>query len=385
MPWTKAPQRSAAVAGRSSLRPPPRDTRLDIVRGWMQVSIFISHVVGTSLAWGIHAAWGLSDSSEQFVFLSGLGLGSVFALKSARDGFGAARTDLAGRTLHLYRMHLMVVALFAALVLAAEMWLPLPGEVARLGWSWLTEAPWLALPAAATMLWQPEFMGILPVFVWCMLLLPPFMWLTERTGAWALLAPAALYGAVQGGLIATPGLGSTAIAFDPLAWQALFMTGAWLGRRALMTGEAVPRRGWMVTAAMAVVLYGLWVQLVVHGFIAGPADAAEALYGKAVLAPARLVHALALAYLVAVLVPREAAWMRAAPAAMLAMIGRHSLNVFCAGLFLSWAASTVLASWPGHAGLLDPLLIASGIGVLLLVALASERRRTRLRPARATA
>jgi hypothetical protein len=282
-------------------------------------------------------------------------------------------------------MHLMVVALFAALVLSAEMWLPLPGEVSRLGWDLLTQAPWFAIPAAATMLWQPAFMGILPVFVWCMLLLPPFMWLTDRAGAWALLAPASLYVAVQAGLVATPGLGGTPLAFEPLAWQALFLSGAWLGRRALMQGEAVPHRGWMVSAALAVVLYGLWVRLVEHGFIAGPQDAVQTLFGKSVLAPARLLHALALAYLVAVLVPRDAGWMRAAPAALLAMIGRHSLNVFCAGLFLSWIASTVLARWPAEAGWLDPLLIAAGAAVLLLVAFASERRRLRLRPARAAA
>ena len=34
---------------------PPRDQRLDLLRGWMQISIFVSHVAGTRLAWGIHA------------------------------------------------------------------------------------------------------------------------------------------------------------------------------------------------------------------------------------------------------------------------------------------------------------------------------------------
>lgn len=109
------PQTSASPAR------PPRDLRLDIVRGWMQVSIFVSHVAGTAFAWGIHAAWGLSDSSEQFVLLSGLTLGSVFALKAARGGFGAARADMARRTLRLYGTHLTVFFMFAALALWAEM------------------------------------------------------------------------------------------------------------------------------------------------------------------------------------------------------------------------------------------------------------------------
>lgn len=377
-PATTAPARAVP-------RPPPRDLRMDIMRGWMQISIFVSHIFGTAFAWGIHAAWGISDSSEQFVFLSGLALGSVFALKSARDGFGAARGDLARRTWHLYRTHLLVLALFAALVLAAEMWLPLPGEVARRGWSLLVESPLQAVAGAGLMLWQPEFMGILPVFVWCMLLLPPFMWLVERIGTWALLPPLALYVATQFGLVATPGIGPNGIAFDPLAWQMIFLLGAWLGRRALLCGQAAPRRGWLVAAASAMVLFGLWVRLVDHGALPGPEHIVTVMWGKEVLAPARLLHALALAYLVAALLPREAPWMRGVLGTAMATIGRHSLQVFCVGLFLAWGASLALERWPAEALWLDPLLVFGGSAVLLGVASLLDQRRSRMRTARAPA
>lgn len=371
--------------GASRLRAPPRDLRLDVVRGWMQVSIFVSHVAGTAFAWGIHAAWGLSDSSEQFVFLSGLALGSVFTLKAARDGAAAARGDLMRRTTHLYRTHIAVLVLFAAAVIAAEALLHLPGEVHRLGWSWLVEAPWFAIPAAASLFWQPAFMGILPVFVWCMLLLPAFLWLVERFGALALFAPVLVWAAVQTGWIATPGFGATGIAFDPLAWQLLFLLGAWFGRRALLQGQAVPRHPALIAAALAVVLAGLWVRLVGHGVLPGPEAAALALAGKEVLAPARLIHALALAYLVAVLVPPEAGWMQGAPAALLAAIGRHSLQVFCVGLFLAWAFSLALAGWGGAVPWLDPLLVVGGVAILAAVGLVRDRRRTPGRLVRAAA
>src|ERR687890_423412 len=103
------------------LQRPPRDTRLDLVRGWLQLQIFASHAHGSLIgAWLISAAWGFSDSSEQFVYLSGF-----------------------------------VVGAMAAMVIAIEMAVPLPGEARRLGWGWLLEAPWLALPGAAVLLWQP--------------------------------------------------------------------------------------------------------------------------------------------------------------------------------------------------------------------------------------
>ena len=361
---------------------PPRDLRLDIVRGWMQLSIFISHVAGSVFAWGIHATWGLSDSSEQFVMLSGLTLGSVFTLKAARGGFAAGRADMLRRTLRLYTTHLTVFAMFAALVIAASMRL-LPGEVSRLGWDWLVQMPALAVPGAATLLYQPDQMGILPVFVWCMLALPGFLWLADRIGAWALLPSALLHGAVQLGWVRTPGLGGTGVQFDPLAWQLLYLIGAYVGRHALLTGEGLPRRRWLVAAAALVALVGLWARLVEHGFIPGPELAVSAFMHKETLAPARLAHALALAYLVAALVPREAPWMARPVGGALAAIGRHSLQVFCVGLFLAWGVTAAMRLRPAAAGWLDLLLVPAGALALAAFAQLRERWRARGAPVRA--
>jgi len=357
--------------------PPPRDLRLDIVRGWMQLSIFVSHATGTIFAWGIHAAWGLSDASEQFLFLSGFVLGSVFALKQARRGFAVATRDMLGRALRLWRTHMLVFFAFAALVLWAELGLPLPGEVAQLGWSWLVEAPWQAVPAAPTMLWQPAFMGILPVFVWCMVAAPAFLWLAGRAGAAALVLPFGLYAATQLTPIATPALGGTGIAFEPLAWQVLFLLGAFLGRRALLGGPPLPRHPALVAAAVAMLVFGVWFRLVEQGLIDGPALPTMPIVGKERLALPRLLHALALAYVVSILVPRLAAWMVAAPARALAAIGRQSLNVFCVGLFLSWGVTVAFRHWPEAAWWLDPLLVGAGCVALWGVARFAERGRAR--------
>jgi hypothetical protein len=357
----------------AELRPPPRDQRLDVLRGWMQVSIFVSHVAGTGFAWAIHAAWGLSDSSEQFVLLSGFGLGSVFALKRVRAGFRAAAADLWGRVARLWRTHLLVAVAFTALVLTAELTLPLQGEVARLGWRWLVEAPWAALPGLAAMLYQPEFTGILPVFVWCMLLLPGFLWLAGRVGAWALLPPVLLHAGVQAFGWGLPGLGGTEVAFNPLAWQLLFLTGAWFGRQALMAGRAVRPMPWVTAGAAAVVALGLYARLVGHGWLPDLGLDAMLLLGKTDLPYPRLLHALALAWLVAVLVPRDAPWMRGAAAGALATIGRHSLAVFCVGLFLSWGIGVAFRLHPGAVGWLDLLLVPAGAALLAAFARWADR------------
>lgn len=355
------------------------------MRGWLQLTIFASHATGSWIgAWLILSPWGLSDSSEQFVFLSGFTLGSVFSRKAARDGFREAGADLLRRTWRLYRTHLTVFALFLLAVTVAGASL-LPGEAQRLGWGPVLAHPLARLPAVLLMVEQPALMGILPIFVWCMLLLPGFSAIEARWGNRALLAPLALYGGMWALLSADPHQGwEDGIGFNPFAWQLLFLTGAWLGRRALLHGRALPFGAgwarWATAGAVLVLAAGLALQLNWHGFVHWPwlGGTPAWLTDKKNLAPARLAHAMALAWLVAALVPREAAWMRGALPRWLGAVGRHSLSVFCVGLFLSWGASAVF-QLARPSMLLDPLLIASGCVVLGLFAWWREQRRAATR------
>lgn len=331
---------------------PPRDVRLDVVRGVLQLSIFAKHV-GYSFAggWLIHSNWGFSDSSELFVFLSGLTLGSVFALKQARDGWGAATRDMLGRAWRLYRIHLLVFALFAALMLVAcAAGLP---DADLLGWRSVLDDPVGALPGVLLMLNQPSFMGILPTFVWGMLLLPGFALLATRFGDAAMLVSVGLYLAVQATRVSLPSLRPGAgLEFNPLAWQVLFLGGAWLGRRALLRGRGIALPpGWARAVDWACGLFlagALAMRVALLGpdyapWPAPPFGEPGWLHAKADLPLPALLHALALAWLVARMVPREAVWMRTWLAARVATIGRFSLEVFCLGLFLAWGADHLLA------------------------------------------
>jgi hypothetical protein len=362
------------------LQRPPRDTRLDLLRGWLQIQIFASHAHGSILGvWFITSAWGLSDSSEQFVYLSGFALGSVFVLKAARGGFRAALVDLAHRIRRLHTTHLIVFCAFAALVISMEMAAPFPGESAAHGWTWLIEEPWLALPAGAALLYQPEFMGILPVFLFCMLALPLFWLGVQRFGAWALLPSAALYAAAHLFGWQIQGLGGTEIEFNPLAWQFLFLLGAWFGREALVKGRSLPRIPWLLGAALAMLAFGLWYRLVGYGWIPGPVLDPMLITDKQHLALPRLLHALSLAYVTVCLLTRRDVATNGWFSHALAATGRNSLNVFCIGLFLAYGASSLFRLHPAEILWLDLPLI--GTGALLLLGFASLAERRKAQPA----
>ncbi len=368
---------------------PPRDTRLDIFRGLLQLVIFASHAAGTWIGvWLIPSPWGLSDSSEQFVFLSGFTLGSVFARKAARDGWLDSSADLLRRVWRLYRTHLLVFALYGLAVVVAGATL-LPGEAERMGFARILMHPLAYLPGVLATVEQPNYMGILPLFIWCMLLLPGFAALETRYGDVSLALPVAVYAGAWALLYAIPNPGWEAgIGFNPLTWQLMFLGGAWFGRRALLHGRALPFAApwarWVTLGAVAVLAAGLWVRLGWRGWVGGPVAPMVAwLADKKDLPPAALLHALAQAWLVAALVPREATWMHVLPLRWIAAIGRHSLQVFCVGLFLSWGASVVFRLVP-YSLALDVPLIAAGFLVLALFARWRERRLAVARVALAT-
>lgn len=356
----------------AQLARPARDQRLDVLRGGLQIFIFVSHIANSFVGgWLIHRAWGLSDSSEQFLFLSRLMLGSVFTLKAARGPAWPAALDIFRRAARLYRTHLTMCLLFFTMLALVSVAF-IPGELARLGWGWMLADPLHAIPAMLVMIYEPDWMDILPMFVWGMLLLPPFLLAEGRFGAWALLPPVGVYLATQIGWITSPSLTvEIGMGFDPFAWQLIYLLGAWLGRRALRQGRALPYdAAWAplaTGAAVLVLLLGLYVKLCWHGWLALPAPGFEAdwVYDKQELAWPRLVHAMALAWLVGALMPRDAGWLRTRLAEAVAVMGRHSLEVFCLGLFLSYGVSSALRLWPSLFWLLDFGLSALGVLVLM--------------------
>jgi hypothetical protein len=220
-------------------------------------------------------------------------------------------------------------------------------------------------------------MDILPTFVWCMLLLPGFVALLGWCGDVAILVPAAIYAAVWMFGLQPPTFGlDVGTGFNPFAWQVLFMLGAWLGRRALLARRGLPPSRVATALAIAVLIVGLALRLDWRGVLPWGAPAATTawLFDRRDVALPCLLHAFALAWLVSRVVPREAAWMHRAPFQLLAAAGRHSLEVFCFGLFLSWCAATALRL-SGRPWWLEVPVVAAGCAALLVQAAWLEQSR----------
>lgn len=87
-----------------------RDLRMDFMRGFAMLLVFISHFPYFSAFMFI--GWeriGVVSSAEAFIALAGLVVGTIYGRKVRKDGFGACATTLVDRGLRLYRIMFVMV------------------------------------------------------------------------------------------------------------------------------------------------------------------------------------------------------------------------------------------------------------------------------------
>jgi hypothetical protein len=351
---------------------PPRDPGLDALRGLLQLFIFVGHIPLNWVATAIHRSWGFSDSSELFVYLSGMTLGSLFALRHFERGWVTASVEIWRRAGKLLVRHVWMTVLFAAVVFE----LGGMALVAEFRLQTLLTDPWRALSALPFLAWQPVFMDILPLFVVAMVALPLAM-LVPRNRPWLGLVPwLALWLFVQATGVNLPtwpdGLPWT---FNPFTWLPLFMMGAWIGRAALFGERLIPRRQWMLTVALSILAVGVVVRgsWTLYDFGLPVPPLAESIFwplDKVNLGWAPAIHSVCLIYVVAWLLPRDRGFLVGRVGRLLAACGRVSLDLFCLGLFLSLFARLTVEAFGGS----DVALAAVNlIGLAVLLAFGQWR------------
>jgi hypothetical protein len=105
---------------------------------------------------------------------------------------------------------------------------------------------------------------------------------------------------------------------------------------------------------------------------------------KTDLDPLRLVHFLALAYVVLQIARVDSAWLRWRALAPVILCGRQSLQVFCLGIFLSFAGQTILVQVNGSLFVQFAVTII-GIAAMILTARVLTWYQSAGRPPRAAA
>jgi hypothetical protein len=337
-----------------------RDLRVDFFRGLALWMIFVDHIHGNFWKKLTYQNVGLSDAAEIFIFLSGISCSIAYGSILQRDGWATAQKKAMRAAARVYLGYLAATVGFFVVALAAAPLLTVEATDI-LDLAPLLQDPLRAGGAALGLRFAPYTLMVLPVYV----VLIPFAGVAlgciSRRPVATLAASASLWALVQ----AAPSLNLPSILpggvwpINPLAWQFLFVIGLAAGWRHYQEGAPFVATRPAVALAGIVALLGLAVRLahamaaqrgwevplldkVIDGSLGWPA--------KTDLSPLRLVHFLAVAYLVATLVARRRKLFEARWARPLVVSGQHSLALFCLSVVLNLAASLwVMLESPGRA------------------------------------
>lgn len=383
MPSSDAPGAAVPAEARHA-RGPARETRIDALRGLAMVLIYWAHGMTVVRIYYLPlqatpTVISFFDSSELFIFMSGVMFGRVYG-PICRWSLWAAQVRALGRAGELWAAHMALTGATLAVCLASGG--ALPGAIAAV----LTR-PAEVLVAVPLLQFRVFCLDILPLYIVLTVSAPLGLALFNRRPALAISLSALLWGATQ--LFPALNLRVSRFAgdwetwpFNPFAWQLLFLGGAWLSMARPASWLRVRAAPTLDVLATLLVFGGalaktLWLVLMHGPPPEAPTDWTEAILvatsgvvpgtAKQTLGPLRLLQLVAGLWLVVRLLPAEHPVWSGRISRALAMLGRHSLPIFCATVILDYGLGMPLQA---HRERLWLVWVSFAAGLVLLLGLA---------------
>jgi hypothetical protein len=350
-----------------------RDLRLDLFRGIALWLIFLDHIPSNAVSWVTIRNYGFSDATEIFVFISGYTAAFVYGRAMQATGFVVAAARVLKRAWQIYVAHVFLFAIFLAEIAYVAHSFDNPLFAEEMGVLDFMKNPDVTILQALLLKFKPVNMDILPLYIVLLLWFAPILWLLLRAPSIALIVSAALYTAMwlfDWNFEAYP---NGTWAFNPYAWQLLFVFGAWCA-----LGGAQRLTRWINSP----VLIGLAVAYLAFAFsiamtwyfprlgVFVPRFVGEAIYpiDKTNLDVLRILHFLSLAVVTVRLVPKNWPALKSPFFWPAIVCGQHSLGIFCLGVFLSFAGHFVFTEVSDRV-LTQVIVSISGIAIMVAAAI----------------
>jgi hypothetical protein len=333
-----------------------RELRLDLFRGMALWLIFIDHLPPNILTWFTIRNYGFSDATEIFIFISGYTAAFVYGRAMLEQGVIIATARILKRVWQIYVAHVFLFTIFLAEIsyVATSFENPLYSE--EMGILDFLKQPDVTIVQALLLKFRPVNMDVLPLYIVLMLFLPPILWLMQRRADLTLALSVALYVLTWEYDLYLPAYPNGFWAFNPYAWQLLFVFGAWCALGGAKRMSRILSSNVTLWIAVAYLLAAFWVTLTwyipqFHHLL--PRAVEQWMYpiNKTDLDVLRFAHFLALAALTVRFLPRDWSGLKSPWLRPLILCGQHSLEIFCLGVFLAFAGHFVLAEVSGGAGM----------------------------------
>jgi hypothetical protein len=349
-----------------------RELRLDLFRGMALWLIFIDHLPPNILTWFTIRNYGFSDATEIFIFISGYTAAFVYGRAMLESGFVIATARIMRRVWQIYVAHVFLFTIFLAEIsyVATSFENPLYSE--EMGIMDFLKQPDVTIIQALLLRFRPVNMDVLPLYIVLMLFLPLILWLMKWRPDVSLALSAALYAITWHYDLYLSAYPNGFWAFNPLAWQLLFVFGAWCALGGATRMSRILSSRVTLWICFAYLLAAFFVTLTWHlpqlNYLM-PKRIEQWMYpiNKTDLDVLRFAHFLALAAITVRFLPRDWPGLKSPWLRPLILCGQHSLEIFCLGVFLSFAGHFVLAEIHGGAWL---HLVISLSGILIMSAAA---------------
>src|ERR1700754_3364896 len=349
-----------------------RELRLDLFRGMALWLIFIDHLPQNLLTWLTIRNYGFSDATEIFIFISGYTAAFVYGRAMLEQGFVVATARILRRVWQIYVAHVFLFTIFLAEISYVATSFENPLYTEEMGIMDFLKQPDVTIVQALLLRFRPVNMDVLPLYIVLMLFLPVILWLMKWRTDVTLALSVFIYAATWEFDLYLSAYPNGVWAFNPFAWQLLFVFGAWCAQGGAQRMSRILASNITLWISLAYLLAAFCVTLTWYmpqlSFLM-PRLLEQWMYpiDKTDLDVLRFAHFLALAAVTVRFLPKDWPYLKSPWLRPLVLCGQHSLEIFCLGVFLAFAGHFILAEVPGGAGL---HALVSICGILIMSAAA---------------
>ncbi|MCP1850429.1 MULTISPECIES: OpgC domain-containing protein [unclassified Bradyrhizobium] len=330
------------------------DLRIALLLGIANWFLFLDHIPHNVVGALTMRNFGFSGATDLFVFVGGYAVTLIYARMTLERGFLVAATRIFKRVWQLYAAYIVLFVIYVELISYVATRTAAPEIISEFNITGFIDHPIRTLIYGLFLQAKPLNLDVLQLTIALMAFQPVIVFGLLYVPNATVVASVTLYAA---GRLLNWNLSSYPYGdwyLNPFCWQLLFVMGGWLaliGARYAPAIRAMQAAPALRAMALLYLLFALTIvsisdipalaQMMPSGLsdVLLPNDREE-------IAPHRILHFLVLTFLFSWLVPRDWENLRSPALQPIIKCGEEWLAVFCAGVFLSFAAHLILITGP---------------------------------------
>jgi hypothetical protein len=351
------------------------DLRLSLLLGIAVWFLFLDHVPHNAVSALTLRNFGFSGATDLFVFVGGYIAAIVYGKMMLERGFVVTATRIFRRVWQLYAAYVVLFVIYIDLIEYVARKTAAPEIIHEFNVAGILGHTIRTLIYGLLLQAKPLNLDVLQLFIVLMAFFPLVLFGMMRRPNLTVVGSIALYLAARQLDWSLSSFPEGRWHFNPFSWQLLFVLGTWfalMGRRQMRAIRSLQEISILRIAALVYLLFALLITMAGKFPQLGELIPTSVLdlflpNDKENLAPYRVLHFLAMAFLFTLVVPRNWRGFQWPILQPVVKSGEEWLAVFCAGVFLSFAGHFVLITGPNSLAM-HILVSIAGCSIMAAVA-----------------